>query len=257
MFLDIEGAFPNAVNERLIHNMRVRRVPKKIVEFIQNLLRGQYTALKFDDFTSSRIALNNGIRQGDPLSMVLYQYYNADLLDIPNSTGKAAATYMDDAILVATASDFMQTHKKLIDMMTRQGGAIEWSKPHNSRFKFSKLMLIDFAHRNKKMQRSPVVLPDVTIEPSFSTKYLRVYLDQHLSWKLEYSHCPHHQEGDELGQPNQRSSSPIMGYNTKTCLQTLHKCCNPQNPLCSRRLGHTKGSENTRSPQKMYSRSGS
>ena len=40
------------------------------------------------------------------LSMVLYQFYNADLLDIPKDEDEAAIAYVDDAILTATASTF-------------------------------------------------------------------------------------------------------------------------------------------------------
>ena len=38
LFLDIEGAFPNAVNEKLIANMTRRKVPTKIVRFVENML---------------------------------------------------------------------------------------------------------------------------------------------------------------------------------------------------------------------------
>ena len=38
LFLDIEGAFPNAVPSRLIHNMRKRGVPNKITNFVQGML---------------------------------------------------------------------------------------------------------------------------------------------------------------------------------------------------------------------------
>ena len=37
LFLDIEGAFPNAVPEKLTHNMRKRQVPTKITNFIHNM----------------------------------------------------------------------------------------------------------------------------------------------------------------------------------------------------------------------------
>ena len=43
LFLDIEGAFPNAVTERLLHNMKKRRVPNQIVKFIERLLNGRTT----------------------------------------------------------------------------------------------------------------------------------------------------------------------------------------------------------------------
>ena len=78
--------------------------------------------------------------------MILYQYYNTDLLDIPTGKNEMAIAYVDDAILIATRANFIETHETLKDMMTRTGGAIEWSKNHNSKFEFSKLALMDFAH---------------------------------------------------------------------------------------------------------------
>ena len=39
LFLNIEGTFPNTINERLIHNLKTRKVPTKLVKFIHNLLK--------------------------------------------------------------------------------------------------------------------------------------------------------------------------------------------------------------------------
>ena len=82
LFLDVEGAFPNVVTHCLLHNMKKRHVPAAYVAFLSNLLTGRRTHLKFDDYTSDWFDLDNGIGQGDPLSMLLYLFYNADLLDI-------------------------------------------------------------------------------------------------------------------------------------------------------------------------------
>jgi len=60
------------------------------------MLREQFTTLKFDGYVSDHIPIDNGIGQGDPLSMVLYRYYNADLLDIPKCAKEDAVAYMDD-----------------------------------------------------------------------------------------------------------------------------------------------------------------
>jgi hypothetical protein len=46
------------------------------------MLTGCKTRLKFDDYTSEWFDINNGIGQGDPLSMIVYLFYNADLLNI-------------------------------------------------------------------------------------------------------------------------------------------------------------------------------
>jgi len=79
LFIDVEGAFPNAVTDRLIHNLRKRRIPKAYTDFVRRLLERCKTKLKFDDFISELINICNGIGQGDPLSMIFYIIYNADL----------------------------------------------------------------------------------------------------------------------------------------------------------------------------------
>jgi hypothetical protein len=76
LFLDVEGAFPNAVTTRLIHNLKRRRVPTSIVRFVGQLLTGRRTRLKFDDYVSETTNITNGIGQGDPISMLLYIIYN-------------------------------------------------------------------------------------------------------------------------------------------------------------------------------------
>jgi hypothetical protein len=59
---------------------------------------------------------------------------------------------------------------------------VEWSKTHNSSIEYSKLALMDFAHHGAKKERPPLILPDVTIAPSQSVKYLGIILDQNLNW---------------------------------------------------------------------------
>jgi hypothetical protein len=79
--------------------------------------------------------------------MVLYQFYNADLLDIPSGKEEDAMAYVDDTLMLVTADNFEEAHLKLADMMERQGGVTEWSTTHNSPLEYSKLALINFAHR--------------------------------------------------------------------------------------------------------------
>jgi len=81
LFLDVEGAFPNMVTHWLLHNMRSHRVPESYVAFIEHMLTGWLTRLKFNGYMSEWASIDNGIVQGDPLSMILYLFYNADLLE--------------------------------------------------------------------------------------------------------------------------------------------------------------------------------
>ena len=58
LFLDIEGAFPNAVTTRLLHNLCKRQVPEVYISFISNMLTGCHTQLQFDDHVSSWFGLD-------------------------------------------------------------------------------------------------------------------------------------------------------------------------------------------------------
>ena len=189
LFLDVEGAFPNAVPERLVHNLRKRRIPHRYTNFITGMLEGRITSLKFNDHISDAINIDNGIGQGDPLLMVLYQFYNADILDVPSQQRKATIAYVDDALILATAKDFTTMHRMLTDMMTREEGINKWSKTHNSLLKHSKLALIDFAHRNNRKERPTLTLLTVSLTPTESTKYLGIMIDQHLNWKAQHAHA--------------------------------------------------------------------
>lgn len=115
--------------------------------------------------------------------MILYQFYNADLLDVPNSPAEFPAAYVDETILVVTAKTFEDTHNMLVDMTTRANAAQRWAKDYNSKFELSKLALIDYAHQCKKMHRLRLQIANVTIEATKSVKYLGVYLDQNLNEK--------------------------------------------------------------------------
>ena len=184
LFLDVEGAFPNAISTRLYHNLRKRRISPRYIDFVASMLNGYTTFLKFDDHISKMITLDNGIGQGDLLSM-LYQFYNTDILDVPCRNNKAAIAYVDDVLILTTAKNFTDTHKILADMMTQEEGIYQWTKDHNSPIKHSKLAPINFVHRNNRKERPDLVLPNSTIKPTTSAKYLGIMLNQHLNWKVQ------------------------------------------------------------------------
>ena len=118
LFLNIEGAFPHVVMSSLLHNLWKRRIPEAYMAFINNILTGHRTKLKFDDYTLEWVKLDNGIGQGNPLSMILYLFYNADMLDVVWKKNELALGYIDDIALVATAKSINQAHQAISDMVT-------------------------------------------------------------------------------------------------------------------------------------------
>ena len=217
LFLDIEGAFPNAVKERLLHNMKMRRIPESLIRCVDTVLTGRHTRLRFDDFVSNRIPLTNGIGQGDPLSMIVYLFYNADILDIPRARGELAVAFVDDTSLFAEGATFADTQAKLKSMMNRNGGAFQWSAAHNSRFEISKFALVDFS-RKKDIDPPPLILHQTVIEPTTHHKFLGVTFDQDLCWRqhTDYTVAKSIKVDLTVQENHQDSLRPLISTTPKT-----------------------------------------
>src|SRR6266481_2738115 len=226
LFLDIEGAFPNVVTTHLLHNMRMRRVPESYVLFIERLLTGCHTRLKFDGYTSDWMDVDNGIVQGDPLSMVLYLFYNADLLTTPHKK-ELKIGYVDDVNFLAEGDDFDEAYARLSDMMLCEGGGFDWSRDHNSCFELSKLTLVGFSRRcvpdtqqpSKMMPvpRPSLMLGDTTVMPDTSHKFLGVLLDQELRWREQAERVVARATKWSLGA--RRLARPAMGISPRLMRQ--------------------------------------
>ena len=59
----------------------MRGVPEEYVSWLRTKLSGRKTRLKFDDYTTALFDIISGIDQGCPLSVILYAFYNSDLID--------------------------------------------------------------------------------------------------------------------------------------------------------------------------------
>ena len=193
LFLDVEGAFPNAVTERLVHNLRKRRLPEVYVKFVQQLLVGRRMRLKFDDYISAPIEILNGIGQEHPLSMILYIIYNADLLEITGDpVHETSLGFVDDIAVLAIGKNFNKTTGRLWHMMTKEDGGLWGRQDHNTKFKMSKSVVLHATHRNQpsdedSRKRVPVDRPQLllvgqVIQEVQSFKYLGMQIDAQLRW---------------------------------------------------------------------------
>lgn len=145
--------------------------------------------------------------------MVLYQYYNADLLNIPKHEGEDAEAYVDDVFMLALANDFQSAHHKLADMMCREGGVENWTKTYSSPLEYSKLVLINFAHSHKNAGNPSLHLLRRTIQPFNSTKYLGVYFNRNLNWKVQQAYTV--EKGTKWAVQIRRLMRPTWGITPK------------------------------------------
>ena len=144
LFLDVQGVFPNTVKEQLIHNMCMRCIPTCFTNIVAASLTGHTTQLKFDDYLSESLQLNNSTTQGDLSSMLYYSFYNALLIEVASSEDKLSPRFVDDTMILAVSNTITQCHTKLKDMMERPISCFEWSFMHNSPVELSKTVLMNF-----------------------------------------------------------------------------------------------------------------
>lgn len=104
----MKGAFPNAVTEKVVHNLRKRRIPHQYVGVIENMLTNRRTKLCFDDYLSNFTHITAGRTNEDSIG------------------------YVNDTIYIVTGPNFELTTKTLHNIMTRWGGGCKWSNSHTS-----------------------------------------------------------------------------------------------------------------------------
>src|SRR5579859_7580749 len=179
VFMDVAGAFNNIHHERLLHNMKKRKVPNFIVRWTESFLKERGTRLRFNRVESERICTNTGVPQGSPISPILYLLYNADLLDIPSTRGLSLG-FIDDITYGVQGESDEENTKELRKMLMR---AEKWREGHGARFETSKYVLIHFTKNRNRHTTARIDMGDTTIKPANEAKYLGVIFDRKLSFK--------------------------------------------------------------------------
>ena len=181
LFLDIKSAFPAAVPEKLFHILRMRGVPEEYVCWLRIKLAGRKTRLRFDDFASDIFLIQRGIDQGCPLSVILYAFYNAALIEAADpKKGETAEGSMDDAAVLVVGDTLAAVHTQMRDFMERPGGGEDWSETHHSPFSADKFGLVNFAPKlsiKRKKLGPPLQLRTHRVEPSPYHRFLGVLVD--------------------------------------------------------------------------------
>src|SRR5579859_6839990 len=181
VFMDVAGAFNNVHHKRLISNLRKRRIPPKVIRWIESFLQGRSTQLAVNGTQSTSFPTLAGIPQGSPLSPTLYILYNADLLEVPHPSHSEhlALGFIDDighGVTGLTAKGNVERLEKLMS------GAEDWEKKSDRQFEMSKYILIHFTRNRRLETDAAITINGTTIKPTEEAKYLGVLFDRGLKF---------------------------------------------------------------------------
>jgi hypothetical protein len=94
---DVKGAFNGVHSDVLERRLAVRRIPTPAVKWIRDFCDGRYTQVIVGSFESVVSPIKYaGIPQGSPLSLLLYVFYNADLVEWKIDRDGGAISFVDD-----------------------------------------------------------------------------------------------------------------------------------------------------------------
>ena len=185
ILMDVAGAFNNVHHVRLTDNMKKRRIPSHIIQWIRSFLDDRQTQLSFDGNTSAPIPTPAGVPQGSPLSPILYMYYNADLLDVPEKCrirNAQSLGFIDDIAYGVEGLTDEGNAERLGKMLDE---AEVWRHKHGAQFEPTKYTLIHFSRNSRRSTIAPISLQETIIQPSGEGKYLGVTLDKELRFKQQ------------------------------------------------------------------------
>jgi len=131
------------------------------------------TQLQFDDHESAPLDIDIGIGQVNPLSTILYLFYNVQMLETVTGT-----RFVDDLALITASDIFDEVHAKLKHMMERPGEGCGWVDKHNPPQRFYKTKLLDLVNLAKRRhldyQPRGINIRGNRIENVKNFKYLRL-----------------------------------------------------------------------------------
>jgi hypothetical protein len=186
LYLDVAGAFNNVHHGRLIHNLRKRKVPLFIVNWVKSFLEGRSTQLSFNGSTSKRIPVPAGVPQGSPLSPLLYLFYNADALEVADGIpGSLSMGFVDDIVYGVKGKTDRGNVSRLEKMVER---AEEWRKRHGVQFEPTKYVLVHYTRNWRKSTTAEVKVGETIVKPATEARYLGVIFDKQLRFKPHLQH---------------------------------------------------------------------
>ena len=118
-FVDFKKAFDSVWHIGLFQKMETLGLHGKLLSLIKNIYKNTKCAVKWDDKTTQFFDFTKGVRQGCPLSPILFNLYVNDIFEMINSSMKTpiylnennkvnAIMYADDLVIIAQSEVELQ-----------------------------------------------------------------------------------------------------------------------------------------------------
>jgi hypothetical protein len=124
-FLDLAKAFDTVSHKHVLAGLKRFGASKHVTRIVEDLYDGASTRFTIPDGTTGEIVMKRGVKQGDPLSPVLFNIALDPLFclvekagvpyELEEGTPVSVAGYADDTMVVSNTKDDLQGNIKLVE----------------------------------------------------------------------------------------------------------------------------------------------
>ena len=183
IFLDLSRAFDTINHKILCHKLQHYGIRDTALSWIKSYVENRTQFVQFGSHQSHYRKILCGVPQGSILGPLLFIIY---INDIPNVSS------LPQSLLFADDTNIFCSHRntnRLVSIANDElAKIVTWLKAHKLSLNLTKTNFMIFHPRQKKINvEVPLVMENTIIKQVVETKFLRVIIDQHLSWKSHIS----------------------------------------------------------------------
>ena len=180
VFLDIQKAFDKVWINGLLFKLIALHFPAQLIKILHSYLTERSFAVRVSNFLSSPRNILSGVPQGSLIGPKLFNLY---INDLPRSPGVTLGLYADDTALIAQHKQSQVVHDTLQSYLDSMA---QWLTNWRIKVNVSKCAAVVFPSLRRPTNIN-LTLNNEPIPWQTSYKYLGVYLDSNLTWRLHIS----------------------------------------------------------------------
>ncbi len=186
--LNEKSTFNNVAHSRFLHDMKKKRVLRLLFEFVKNFLKDWRIMITINDYMMMKRSVNVDISQDFLLSLILYLFYNMNLLKACDDIRlRISFTNFINDVNILTYEEFMKCNYRVLNEIYDK--CKQWSKMHDIKFSKTKHELIHFMRTFKWFNMNiNVKLMKHQINSKSDIRILKVQLNFKLKWVIHMHH---------------------------------------------------------------------